>query len=389
MQRNKFIGREEEQEILRAALSSNEPEMVAVLGRRRVGKTFLIKETYKNEIVFEITGLQEETTPLQLQHFGFTLNQYQKKESYKRPENWLEAFQQLVLYLDQFDFKEKKVVFIDELPWLASGKNSFLTGLGFFWNSWAVNKNMVVVICGSAASWMIEKVVNNRGSLHNRITKMISLEPFTLKETETFLKKRNIGFNRRQIVELYMALGGIPHYLKEVKSGESAVQNIDRICFTKTGLLQAEFSRLYLALFSKAERHISVIRAMSTSRQGLPRKEIVRLASLPEGGGTTRIFRVLEQSGFITSYYPFGKKKKEKLFRLTDEYSLFYLQFIEKKKKEGKGTWQHLSQTQQYKIWSGYAFENICLKHIPQIKKALGIAGVYSESSPVFRNAAP
>lgn len=381
-----FVGREKERQILMEALQSNEPEMVAVIGRRRVGKTFLIKQVYAEHILFEVTGLQDADLKKQLSNFSFALSRHSgSKVPLKTPANWLEAFQMLVLQLDQMPDEPKKVVFFDEVPWLASKKPDFLTGLGFFWNSWAVNRNIVVVICGSAASWMIEKVVNNRGGLHNRITRRIFLEPFNLAETEAYLQSRNIHFNRYQIVELYMALGGIPHYLKEVKGGKSAVQNIDSICFSKEGLLRDEFSRLYPALFANAEKHIAIIRALATSRQGLTRQKTVQLAGLSEGGNTSKVLVELERSGFISSYFPFGKKKKGKLYRLTDEYSLFYLQFMEDKPHEGSQTWHHLSQTQEYKTWSGYAFENICLKHIPQIKKALGIAGVYSRSSSFIK----
>ncbi len=242
-----------------------------------------------------------------------------------------------------------------------------------------------MVICGSAASWMIDKVVNNKGGLHNRITKRIFLQPFTLAETEEYLKNKKIGFKRNQIIELYMALGGIPHYLKEIKAGKSPVQNIDDICFSPEGILRDEFSRLYPSLFSNAEKHIFIIRSLGTSHQGLTRSKIVHKAKISEGGSTSKVLQELEQSGFITSYIPFGKKKKDTLYRLTDEYSLFYLRFIEKEKNSGSGTWKHLSQTQAYKIWSGYAFENICLKHIPQIKKALDIAGVYSKASTFIK----
>lgn len=368
------------------ALQSKEAEMVAVIGRRRVGKTFLIKAVYKAQIVFEITGLQDASLEKQLQHFNFTLRQYTGHEMpHNQPANWLAAFQMLVMYLGEKNDEGKSVVFFDELPWLASRKSDFLTGLGFFWNSWAVNNNVVVVICGSAASWMIDNVVNNRGGLHNRITKRIYLQPFNLAETESYLKSRNIGFTRYQVVELYMALGGIPHYLKEIKAGKSAVQNIDDLCFSQNGILRDEFSRLYPSLFSNADKHVAVIRALAATRQGLTRQQVVQKGKLSEGGNTSRVLLELEQSGFITSYLPFDKKKKDTLYRLTDEYSLFYLQFVEDKANEGSGTWQHLSQTQTYKSWSGYAYENCCLKHVPQLKKALGIAGVYSKASTFFK----
>ncbi|MCB0835349.1 MAG: ATP-binding protein, partial [Bacteroidetes bacterium] len=279
----------------------------------------------------------------------------------------------------------KQIVFFDELPWMASPKSGFLSGLSYFWNSWAVNQNIVVVICGSAASWMIQKVVKNTGGLHNRITKRIIVNPFTLSETEQYLHQRGIKLNRYHIVQLYMAMGGIPHYLKEIKPGKSVVQNIDQICFSDTGLLRDEFLDLYPALFENPDKHIAVIRALSTKRQGMDREEIIKSSKLANGGSLTKTLEELNQSGFISTYQPFGKKKKNTLYRLTDEYSFFYLKFIEKKRNEGVETWQHLSQTQEYKIWSGYAYEGICIKHLHQIKKALSIGGVYSVSSSFLK----
>lgn len=376
----KLIGRKEEQTILREALTSNEAEMVAVIGRRRVGKTFLIDSIYKEQTVFRITGLQNVSNEMQLANFAEILEEH-SKETVPVLKNWLKAFSELKKYLKTQLGKEKKVIFIDEVPWMAGAKSDFLSAFGGFWNNWASRQNIVVVVCGSAASWMIQKIVFDTGGLHNRITKYIHLEPFTLKETEEYLKSRYLNFTRYQIVELYMAMGGIPHYLKEIRKGRSAIQNIDRICFSKTGLLKNEFQKLYPALFRFPENHIAIVRALGTKQQGMERGEIIKVAKTPNGGATTKTLEELEQSGFITSYHPFGKKKKSKLYRLTDEYSLFYLHFMQDKTNEGEGTWQYLSQTQTYKTWSGYAYESICLKHVKQIKKALGISGVYSKSA--------
>lgn len=386
MQKQIFIGREKEKGILQEALDSHEAEMVAVIGRRRIGKTFLIKEYYKDRLLFDVTGLHNAPLNEQLDNFVYQITRLSKfRFPIAPPKNWLRAFMLLIDFLETFDFEEKKVVFLDELSWLATHKSGFLRALGFFWNSWAVNQNIVVVICGSAASWMIRKVVNHKGGLHNRITKHIFLQPFTLAETKKYLASRHIYFNHFQIVQLYMAMGGVPHYLKAIKGNRSAMQNIDAICFAKSGLLKQEFGRLYPALFDNATNHISVIRALATRQQGLTRQQIIAQAKLPEGGSTTRILEELVQSGFIATYPIFGKKKKDKLYRLIDEYSLFYLHFIENNKQEGEGTWQQLSQTQTYKIWRGYAYENVCFKHIPAIKKALGISGVYSQSSSFYK----
>jgi len=290
----------------------------------------------------------------------------------------------LTEHLEKKKKKGKKVVFLDEVPWMATHKSGFLRGLSFFWNSWAVRKNVVVVLCGSAASWMINKILRSKGGLHNRVTQRIRLKPFTLAETQLYLNNRSVFPDYYQLLQMYMVMGGIPHYLKEIKNGRSAAQNISRICFEEDGLLRNEFESLYPALFQHSDYHIAIIRALATKQIGFTRSEIIQTAKLLVGGRITQVLSELSESGFITAYPPYGKKRKEKLYRLTDEYSLFYLRFIEKNELN-QDTWMTLSQTQSYKIWCGYAFENVCLKHVLLIKKALGIEGVYTSASSFYK----
>lgn len=380
---NKIIGRQKEQEILKKALDSNESEMIAVIGRRRVGKTFLVRSFYKEKIDLEFTGVQNGTISQQIESFHFLINRYVgKNNAFEKPKNWTIAFHHLITALETKKASSKKrIIFFDELPWLATRRSGFLKALGFFWNNWASKNNIIIIICGSAASWMIQKVVQNKGGLHNRITRRINLKPFTLKETESFFKEKKLNLNHYQIILIYMIMGGIPHYLKEIEQGKSAIQNIDDICFSEDGLLSDEFSRLYPALFENADKHITVIKALAKKWKGLTRKQIIQQSKLSNGGSMTKILNELIHSGFISSYFPFGKKRKEVLYRLTDEYSLFYLHFIQNRRKNERGTWKALSQTSTFKSWSGYAFENLCLKHVEQIKKGLQIGGIYSESS--------
>jgi len=381
-----LVGRKEEQKILQSALNSPKAEMVSVIGRRRVGKTFLVNTVYQGKIDFEITGVQYASREEQLQNFMIQLSKYsQGSFPLAMPKNWIEAFHFLSKMLEMKRKDEKMVVFLDELPWLATRKSGFLKGLSWFWNSWAVHQKIVLVICGSAASWMIKKVVHHKGGLHNRITKRLSLKPFTLAETEAFLQAKNIRFERYQILHLYMAMGGVPHYLDEIEGGKSAAQNINRICFSENGLLYDEFSKLYSSLFEESKSHIKIIRALAEKRKGLTRSEIISHTRLPEGGGTSEVLEELIHSGFVSMYYPFGKKKKDSLYRLTDEYSLFYIRFIEKNRSEERGLWEQLSQTQTYTSWAGYAFESICLKHVYNIKKALQILGIYSNASGFYK----
>ncbi len=384
-----IVGRREEIKILQETLYSQEAEMVAIFGRRRIGKTFLISTVFEKEIVFELSGTQGGSLIQQLKNFRDELSiQYKTPFLVEIPEDWLGAFQLLKQYLLSLENTEKKVIFFDEVPWLSGRKSGFLEALGYFWNSWASRQNIVLVICGSAASWMIRRIVHDKGGLHNRITKRIHLQPFTLSETEDFLQSRGVFFDRFQLLHLYMAMGGVPQYLKEVKPNLSATQNIDKICFSNGGLLQDEFSKLYGALFSNADKHISIIRALAQKWKGMDRDEILQKTKLDSGGGFTTHLEELEQSGFIMSYQPFGKKVRDKIYRLTDAYSLFYLHFIENTSNQ-EGIWLQLSQSQKFKSWSGYAFENLCLNHLPQIKKALGISGIFASPSTFYKKQTP
>ena len=382
MTQSNFVGRIEERKILNKAIKSPQGELVAVLGRRRVGKTYLIRETFKEKIFFEITGLHNSSLKDQLQNFTDRINYHLRPIiPFQRPNTWQAAFNMLILHFESLDLKEKVVIFFDEFPWIATRKSGFLKAFGLFWNSWASQNNVVVVICGSAASWMIQKVVRDKGGLHNRITRRIHLAPFNLAETKAYFDSKHFNFNHYQIIQLYMAMGGIPHYLKEVEGGQSAAENIDRIFFSKSGFLKEEFGLLYPALFENADIHIKIIKLLAEKWQGLTRKEIITIGKLPNGGTLSKVIEELVHSGFIMPFYTFGKKRTGIRYRLMDEYSIFYLKFIDNKRLEESGMWNKFSQTQTYKIWTGFAFENTCLRHISQIKKALNLDSIYSETS--------
>ena len=378
-----IIGRKEEKLILENTLNSNEAELIAVYGRRRVGKTFLIRKTFDQHIIFEFSGVHNATLKDQLINFRNTLAEAMKLSVPPAiPSGWAEAFQMLKIYSEPLLKKKKGVIFLDEFPWLSSSKSGFLPAFEFFWNSWATKQNnLIFAICGSAASWMIQKVVNNKGGLHNRITRKIRLLPFTLAETSEYLKHNNINLDHYQVTQIYMTLGGIPQYLKEVFPGQSAAQNIDRICFTKDGALQKEFGNLYQSLFAEAEKHITVVRALAAKPSGMTRKEIIAACGLSTGGTATLLINELTESGFISAYLPFEKNSRDSIYKLSDEYSRFYLKFIENSRATGAGTWIKLSSAPSWRSWSGVAFESVCLKHTKEIKAALGIAGVYTEES--------
>ncbi len=375
-----MIGREREVKTLKKALKSPEAELIALLGRRRVGKTYLVREFFKGQIDFEMVGLPDGSKREQLRNFSYSLQQAQNSADQPEvPRDWLEAFHQLQAYLEGLGkTPHKKVVFIDEFPWVATSRSGFMTGFSYFWNSYASKANIIVIICGSATSWMIEKVVHNKKGLHNRVTQLLALQPFTLSETKAYFNSRGVLLDHYQIVQLYMAMGGIPHYLKQVEPGKSAVQNIDDICFQPDGILRTEFRNLYASLFTHPENYESIVRALAGNWKGMNRAEIVAATGLPDGGTLSRMLKELVQSGFLSSYIPFDKKKKDTIYRLSDNYSLFYLKFVENLASGVAGNWKSLSTTQSWISWSGYAFENICLQHVDKIKETLGISGIES-----------
>ena len=374
-----IVGRFSEKRVLKSALESGKSELIAVYGRRRVGKTFLIRQTYQGRINFEWTGLHNATHQDQLTNFHQRLAA--KARKFNRPSDWLEAFAQLEKYLTNLTTTKKKVIFIDEFPWLASRRSKFLTAFENFWNSYASTRtDLVVVICGSAASYMVKNIIRNRGGLHNRVTRRIRLLPFDLNETQLFLRSKGIRYSQYDILQLYMAIGGIPQYLEHLQVGESVAQAIDRLCFVRDAPLRTEFRDIFAALYEYPERHSAVLKALAKTRGALTRNEISNKSNIPTGGVLTQTLEELEESGFVEKYAAFGKVKKDALYRLSDEYSLFYLKFIENTTAKEPGTWLKKQNSPVYKSWTGFSFESVCLKHVRQIKKELGIAEVASEN---------
>lgn len=374
----KLIGRHREIAKMQKLITSAKSEFLAVYGRRRVGKTFLIRSFFENQFDFYITGLAKGNTKQQLSNFTVFFQQYFLTEI-PIPTNWLSAFHLLIKELEKKKNKEKCVIFIDEMPWLATPKSDFMMGLEFFWNAWASAKdNILLIVCGSAASWMINELIKNTGGLYNRVTERIKLEPFTLQETEAYFSYNNILLDRYQISLLYMVMGGIPFYLDQVEKGKSAMQNIEDLCFRNEGKLRTEFSYIFSSLFKHGEKHELVLKTIFDKGGALTRDEIIKYADLSSGGGISKVLAELEESGFIGSFQKFGSKTANISYSITDFYTLFYFRFIQKEGKYQPNIWLNKVDNPAFRAWSGFAFEQLCFAHIPQIKRALQIEGVSS-----------
>jgi uncharacterized protein len=377
-----MIGRQEEQTQLNEIISSTSPSFVALYGRRRVGKTYLVKEYFNNKFTFYATGLANKSMDIQLSNFHTFLQEHFKTTA-QVPANWMNAFLQLKKCL--IKVKSKRIVFLDELPWFDTPKSDFMTGLDWFWNSWASSqKNFKLIVCGSAASWMINKLLNNTGGLHNRVTHRMKINPFTLAETEQYLKQKNILMSRYQIVKLYMAIGGVPFYLEQIRKGESDVQAIERLCFSPNGILRTEFNFIFSSLFKDARKHELIIKKIYELGRQATRENIVKATKIESSGDFSKKLMELEESGFISSYIPFGMNKSKKIYILSDYFSLFHFKFIDSSNQYDKGMWVNRIYDASIIAWQGLTFELICFGHIQVIKKALGIEGIYSTSSPWY-----
>lgn len=384
-----MVGREKEVSELLERYDCNEAQFVAVYGRRRVGKTYLIDETFKGRITFRHAGIspiesgnEPKGRPVkkQLQAFYYSLiSQGMKKDHC--PSDWLEAFFMLEMFLQKIDDGSRQLIFLDELPWMDTPKSGFITGLESFWNNWACHRNVMLIVSGSATSWMRDKLINNHGGLYGRVTWEIKLEPFNLKECELLFKENKINLSRYDIVQSYMIFGGIPYYLGYFKRGRSLAQNVDDLFFAKGAKLSMEYDRLFASVFTNPDMMKAIIKALKTRTMGYTRKEISALTGYTEGGTLSEALKALIVSDFIIKYVPFGYSKREEHYKLVDPFCIFYLDFIEKNGMIPETFWLSNVTSPPIITWRGHAFENVCFNHIEQIKKALGISGISTTQS--------
>ena len=385
---NSIIGRTKEIKELQDLYESNRPQFVAIYGRRRVGKTFLVDEVFKGKITFRHAGLSpvdddnnKNMLKDQLKNFQFSLMRQGLKKA-KTPTSWLEAFFLLETLLESEDDGSRQVVFLDELPWMDSPRSGFITALESFWNGWACHRdNFMLVVCGSATSWMQDKLVNNHGGLYDRLTYEIKLSPFSLSECEKFFESKNIRLSRYDIAQSYMAIGGIPYYLGYFQKGLSLAQNIDNLFFAKGAKLVDEYKRLFSSVFTRPDDEKKIVEFLSTRHYGYTRDEIIKGTGLANNGNLTKMLDALIASDFVIKYIPFGFKKYEAHYKLIDPYCIFYIRFVLGSKKKDTQYWIHNESTPSITSWRGIAFEELCFSHIYQIKKALGIEAVSSSQS--------
>ncbi len=375
-----IIGREFEKGILKECVESKAPEFVAVYGRRRIGKTFLIKQFFKEKFDFYMTGVLDSNMSDMLEYFNAQLQSYSGRE-WPLATSWMKAFRQLQEYLSSLR-KKKIVVFIDELPWFDTPRSRFFRALDLFWNGWGDSQsNLLFIVCGSATTWMTNKLLGDKGGLHNRVTRKIYLAPFNLYDTERMLQSIGIKWNRHQITECYMVVGGTPFYLSKMNKSQSVAQNIDRLFFHHSGELKNEYDFLFRSLFKDSTVYRKVVELIASNSMGMTREEIADSLNLSKGGNLTEVLDNLKSCDFIREYRAFGNKRKGSLFQLTDLFTLFYLKQVKGNTIEDGDYWSTHIDSSSHRSWSGYAFEQVCLHHIKQIKASIGISGVATQVS--------
>ena len=371
-----IIGRARERRILTRCWDSDRPEFIAVYGRRRVGKTYLITEHFGNKFAFSLTGISGGSMKEQLREFQRSLMKHYQGDV-AAPKGWHEAFALLESRIAQDPTLGKKVIFIDELPWLDTHKSGFLPALEHFWNAFASRRpDVLLIVCGSAASWMINNLIDNYGGLHNRVTETIVVEPFPLHDCEAFFLSKGVAFNRMQIAEAYMILGGIPYYMGAMDKMLGLNQNIDLLLFEKNAKLGNEFNRLYHSLFRHAGNHIRAVETLAKSGPGMTRHELSAASGISDGGGLTKVLAELESCGLTGRNSDIRGGRNGDYFKLVDFYSLFYLKYLKNRKNPDPHYWTNYLSDPAHRAWCGYAFERLCMAHIGQIKQRLGISGV-------------
>lgn len=372
-----FVAREQEVQLLRSTIDDEYSQFVAVYGRRRVGKTLLVRESFQYQFTFQHAGLADGGLRDQLYAFSESLRDAGMRD-FSQPKSWLEAFS-LLKELIRMAPDGKKVVFIDELSWMDTPRSGLITAVENFWNGWAsARRDIVLIVCASATSWMLSKIVHNKGGLYNRLTKQIHLRPFTLRECELMLTAKGIEMNRYQTLECYMVMGGIPFYWDFLQRGKSLAQNIDAIFFARDAPLRREFDYLFSSLFKHPSDYLAIVSALARRKAGMTREEILASTSLADSGALTQKLGELESCGFLRRYRAYGKKQRDALYQLVDNFTLFHYKFLADGDKD-EFFWEHMTDSGLHNAWCGLAFERVCLEHVSQIKRALGISGVLTD----------
>lgn len=376
-----IIARNNEIETLNRKYNSGKAEFVIIYGRRRIGKTYLVNNVFADRFTFTYVGARKQKPKIQLRRFASQLKAYSGSPYAPVLENWEEAFNELRTLIERRPKEERKVIFFDEMPWIDTPRSAFVEALEYFWNAWAAQRSDILFIaCGSATSWMVNKLIKNKGGLHNRITEQIYLRPFRLGECEEYLRQMGCEWDRYTMLQCYMTMGGVPYYMSLLNPSQSLAQNIDRLFFAKNAPMSEEFDELFNALFPQADKYVAVMKALAGTKEGMLRADIIEKTG-QSGGPLTKVLDNLERCDFIEKYARFNSAVRNTLYRISDPYTLFYFKFLEGKNTKDEHWWTNNLHSHSVEAWEGFSFESICMLHLEQIKRKLGINGISTSTS--------
>lgn len=375
-----LVGRQKEIKTLNDNFNSQDSNFIAVYGRRRIGKTYLVNSVFEDKITFRHAGIYQGSTKEQIASFMSSLEDFGYKNNEPVTE-WLSAFNCLKKLINKSNAK-KKVIFLDEIAWMNTKKSNFLKAFENFWNGWAsARHDITLIVCSSATSWIINNIIHSKGGLYNRVTTQIYLEPFTLGECEEYCSSRKLSLTKKQIIEAYMVIGGVPYYWNYLEKGQSVPQFIDSCFFKENAPLKNELKYIFSSLFISPEGYMKIIESLSKKEYGFTKKEILESTKEIDNGNFTQKIEDLINCGFIREYSPLKYKKGSVLYQLIDPFTIFHFHFLTKKTND-ESYWTNQLNTPLVNTWKGLAFERICLLHVAKVKKALGISGVHTAVYP-------
>ncbi|MFH1831150.1 MAG: ATP-binding protein [Pseudomonadota bacterium] len=382
----KFVGRHNYLKKLENIWNQHKVGLISIYGRRRVGKTELIRVFSRNKAAWIFEAIEGENTASQIKHFLNQLSQF-TKEPYLRDldyKDWPPVFDLLSNKIKQ---KKDLIVAFDELSWMAARKTKLISYIKYYWDKeWKYHPHLLLILCGSVASWMVKNVVRSN-ALYGRISENILLDPLKPFEVAEFIGKKR---GKKEILEYLLSFGGIPKYLEEMDFNQSIQINIDRTCFSASGFFVDEADKIFYNQFKETHIYKQIVRCLSES--SLPLKDISQKIKIPSGGGLKRYLDNLISAGIVDSINDIRNFKLGKVPRyyMIDELMRFHLQFVSPNISEIKHT--HSASRfdkftkNKWHPFMGNAFERFCLKHRYLIAQILGFDSKVTACGSLLNN---
>ncbi len=378
-----FLGRDSELRSLQTKYKQKNSQLVVVYGRRRIGKSELLKHFCKEKSHLFFEGLESELTKVQIEIF---LNEFGKQTQNPfvgklKLKNWTEVFDYLTEYLRKKP--GKTILVFDEFQWISCQQSHLIHLLKLYWDNHWKSMNLMIILCGSVAHFMVKKVIKSK-ALYGRINLEIGLTGLNPKDARKMIPRRG----QLEVLKYLLLFGTVPKYLEEIEQDKSFDENINRLCFSKNGYFVNEIDKVFFSQFREAQTYRKIVEALSQRNMGL--EELSHKLKMKSGGGLKSYLSNLQNAGFIRSYASIHQKsQRNQKFKLFDEYLLFYFKFIAPRSRQiAENTRQQLFKSQivpKWQPWLGIAFEVFCLKNAMSLAEAAGFAEEVISFAPLFQ----